>query len=322
MDRTAGRNTVSGIVRGLFPTSRNGAFGGLRRGEMIAGYLFLLPNLIGFLVFALIPIVAALTLTFTSWDLVTAPKFVGLDNYGQMLHDQLFWQTASNSLYYTVGAVPIAVFIAFWLALLLNRKMRGVVFFRTVFFLPYVTLTVAIAIVWQWLYNPDIGLINYILGLFGIDGPQWLQSTTWAMPAVIVMSDWQGIGYPILIFLAGLQGIPEEYYEAAKIDGASGFQQLRYITVPLLSPATFFILTTSFISAMQAFDQFYVMTQGGPAYATTPLVMYIYQSGFQFFKMGYACTLAAVLFLAIFFITIVQWRMAKSWVYGFTPDEA
>jgi multiple sugar transport system permease protein len=142
----------------------------------------------------------------------------------------------------------------------------------------------------------------------------------WAMPAVIVMSDWQGIGYPILIFLAGLQSIPEEYYEAARIDGASSWQQLRYITVPLLSPATFFILTTSFIGAMQAFDQFYVMTQGGPAYATTPLVMYIYQNGFEFFRMGYAATLAAVLFLVIFVITIVQWRVAKSWVYGFTPE--
>jgi multiple sugar transport system permease protein len=318
MARVLGRNKK--LAGDLRPTTRRRAFRSLRREEMITGYLFLLPNLLGFLVFALLPIVAALALTFTKWDLISPPTFVGLSNYGLLLHDSLFWQTAWNSVYYTVGAVPIAVFIAFWLALLLNRAIRGVVFFRTVFFLPYVTLTVAIAIVWDWLYNPDIGLFNYLLGLMGIHGPLWLESTTWAMPAVIVMSDWQGIGYPILIFLAGLQGIPEEYYEAARIDGASWWQQIRYITVPLLSPATFFILTTSFIGAMQAFDQFYVMTQGGPAYSTTPLVMYIYQSGFEFFRMGYAATLAAVLFLAIFLITIVQWRVAKSWVHGFTIE--
>src|SRR2546430_1965474 len=182
-----GRDKTKTSTGEVHHTVRGGSFSGLRREEMIAGYLFLLPNLIGFLLFALIPIVAALALTFTKWDLISPPKFVGLSNYGLLLRDALFWQTAWNSVYYTVGAVPIAVFIAFWIALLLNRKMRGVVFFRTIYFLPYVTLTVAVAIVWNWLYNPDIGLINYVLGLVGIHGPQWLESTTWAMPAVIIM---------------------------------------------------------------------------------------------------------------------------------------
>ena len=221
---------------------------------------------------------------------------------------------------YTLGAVPIGVFIAFWLALLLNRKMRGVVFFRTVFFLPYVTLTVAIAIVWAWIYHPELGLVNYLLGFVGIDGPRWLQSTTWAMPAIIIMSNWKGIGYAMLIFLAGLQAIPQDLQEAATIDGASAFQRLRHITVPLLAPTTFFILVTSFIAAMQAFDQFYVMTQGGPAYATTTLVMYIFQNGFEWFQMGYAATVAVVLFASIFAITALQWRFARSWAYGHEID--
>jgi multiple sugar transport system permease protein len=298
------------------PQRRGGALGGLRREETIAGYLFLLPNLIGFLIFSLIPIAATFGLTLTDWNLVGKRSFVGLENYLKLVNDKLFWQTARNTVVYTIGAVPAGVFIAFWLALLLNRKMRGVVFFRTIFFLPHVTLTVAIAIVWAWIYHPELGLLNYLLGRVGIDGPRWLQSTTWAMPAIIIMSNWKGIGYAMLIFLAGLQAIPQELLEAATIDGASPFQRLRHIVVPLLAPTTFFILVTSFIGAMQAFDQFYVMTQGGPAYSTTTLVMYIYQNGFEWFQMGYAATVAVVLFACIFVVTALQWRLAGSWAYG------
>lgn len=289
--------------------------------EAIAGYLFLLPNLVGFLVFNLLPILAAFFLTLTEWNLMDSPRFVGLQNFRQLLGDPLFWKTVGNTVYYTIFAVPIGVFIAFWLALLLNRKMKGVVFFRTIFFLPSVTLGVAIAIVWVWIYHPELGLLNYGLELIGIDGPSWLQSTAWAMPAIIIMNNWVGIGGAMLIYLAGLQAIPEEYYEAATIDGATWLQQLRYITVPLISPTTFFILITSFIGAMQGFDSFYVMTRGGPAYATTPLVMYIFQNGFEWFRMGYAAALAAVLFVAIFAITAVQWGLARSWVFGFTAEQ-
>jgi len=274
-----------------------------------------MPNFLGFVLFSLVPLFASVALTFTKWNMVDAPKFAGADNYLTLVSDKLFWKTLGNAAYYTIVAVPIAVFLAFWLALLLNRSMRGMKFFRTVFFLPYVTLTVAIAIVWSWIYNPDLGLINYVLGLLGIDGPQWLESTTWAMPAVIIMSDWQGIGYPLLIFLAALQGVPEEYYDSARVDGASWLQQVRHVTVPMVAPATFFILVTSFIGAMQGFDQFYIMTQGGPAYSTTTIVMYIYQQGFQWFNMGYAATLAVALFLAIFLITIVGWRIGTSRVH-------
>ncbi|GAA2097080.1 sugar ABC transporter permease [Microlunatus panaciterrae] len=279
------------------------------RVEARAGYLFLLPNLLGFLIFSLVPIAACLALTFTKWNLILPPAFTGGKNYQQMVSDQLFWKTLGNTAYYTIGAVPIAIFIAFWLALLLNRGMRGVKFFRTIYFLPYVTLTVAIAIVWSWIYNPDLGLINYVVGLFGIDGPDWLQSPTWAMPAIIIMSDWKGIGYPMLIFLAALQGVPEEYYESAKIDGANWLQRVTHVTVPTIAPATFYIIVISFIGAMQGFDQFYVMTKGGPAYATTTIVMYIYQQGFQWFNMGYAATLAVALFLVISLITALMWRV-------------
>jgi multiple sugar transport system permease protein len=298
------------------PARRGSAWRGIRRNETIAGYLFLLPNFLGFLVFSLIPIAASFALTLTEWDLIGERRFVGLANFQKLLTDDLFWQSARNTVYYTLAAVPAGVFIAFWLALLLNRKMRGVVFFRTVFFLPHVTLTVAIALVWAWIYNPELGLLNYGLALLGIDGPRWLQSTTWAMPAVVIMSNWKGIGYAMLVFLAGLQAIPQDLIEAATVDGASWLQRLRHIVVPLLAPTTFFILVTSFIGAMQAFDQFYVMTQGGPAFTTTTLVMYVFQNGFEWFQMGYAATVAVALFASIFAITALQWRFGQSWVYG------
>ena len=282
--------------------------GRLAAAEARAGYLFLLPNFLGFLVFSVIPIGACLVLTFTDWDLMSQPTFVGGQNYARMITDELFWKTLGNSAVYTVGAVPIAIFIAFWLALLLNRGMRGVKIFRTIYFLPYVTLTVAIAIVWSWIYNPDLGLFNYLLGLVGVDGPDWLQDPNWAMFSIIVMSNWKGIGYPMLIFLAALQGVPEEYHEAARIDGANWLRRIRHITVPSVAPATFYVVVVSFIGAMQGFDQFYVMTQGGPAYATTTIVMYIYQNGFQWFDMGYAATLAVALFVLISLVTAVMWR--------------
>ena len=292
------------------------AWQGVRRNETIAGYLFLLPNFLGFLAFSLFPILASFALTLTDWNLIGERKFVGLDNFRRLLSDELFWKTARNTFYYTVAAVPAGVFIAFWLALLLNRQMRGVVFFRTIFFLPHVTLTVAIALVWAWIYHPELGLLNFGLSLVGIDGPRWLQSTAWAMPAVVIMSNWKGIGYAMLVFLAGLQAIPQDLVEAATVDGASWFQRLRHIVVPLLAPTTFFILVTSFIGAMQAFDQFYVMTQGGPAYSTTTLVMYVFQNGFQWFRMGYAATVAVALFACIFAVTALQWRFGQAWVYG------
>lgn len=299
------------------PNARVGKFSDMRRKEALAGYLFLLPNLLGFLTFSIFPIVAAIALTFSEWDLASSPTFSGLDNFWQMAGDDLFWRALRNTFYYAGVAVPTGVFIAFWLALLVNRPMRGVFVFRLIYFLPHVTLTVAAAIVWAWIYHPEFGLINYLLSMLGIQGPNWLFNSNWAMPAIIIMSNWKGVGYAMLIFLAGLQGIPAELYEAAIMDGANSRQQLRYITVPMLSPTTFFVLTTSFIGAFQGFDQFYIMTQGGPAFSTTTLVLYIFNNGFQYFKMGYAGSMATVLFLCILAVTLLQWRVAKSWVHGF-----
>jgi len=218
--------------------------------------MFLLPNLIGFIVFMLFPILFAFYIMLTDWSLAKPPEFIGLKNFDTMVNDRLFWKSLVNSFYYTFVAVPTGIFIAFWLALALNRKMRGIIFFRTVYFLPQITLTVAAATIWRWIYQPEIGMINHVLDWFGIDGPKWIHDTKWAMPSVIIMSNWQGIGFAMLILLAGLQGIPEEYYEAASIDGASGWQRMRYVTLPMLSPAIFFVVVTSLIGAFQAFDQF------------------------------------------------------------------
>lgn len=308
-------------VESAVNTRSGDTLSGLRRKEAYAGYMFLLPNFIGFMVFSIFPIVAAIYLTFTDWDLAGSANFTGLDNFSKMANDDIFWQALFNTFYFSFVAVPTGVFVSFWLAVMINRKMRGVLTFRVIYFLPQVTLTVAAAIVWSWLYHPEFGLFNYFLSLVGIEGPNWLFNRNWAMPAIIIMSNWQGIGYAMLIFLAGLQGIPGELYEAAVVDGASPWQQLKNITIPMISPTTFFVLTTSFIGSFQGFDQFFVMTNGGPGFATTTLVLHIFRNGFEFFKMGYASSMATILFFCILAITLFQWQVAKRWVYEF-DDEA
>ncbi len=305
--------------RGVLSDLRR-AFTGLQGEETLAGFLFILPNFLGFVVFSLFPIAFAVYITFTEWNLAKPPVFIGFQNFVTLWNDPLFWKTLWNTAYYTFVAVPTGVFVAFWLAILMNRKMKGIIIFRTIYFLPQITLTVAAAVVWGWLYNPELGLFNYLLDLVGIEGPRWLSSTAWAMPAIIIMGNWQGIGFAMLILLAGLQGIPGELYEAAEIDGAGDGQRLRYITLPMLTPTIFFVVVTSLIGAFQGFDQFYVMTNGGPAKSTTTLVLYIFQNGFSFFKMGYGSALAFMLFIGILIITLVQWQLANRWVYGFQDN--
>ncbi len=283
----------------------------IKNREATSGFLFLFPNFFGFLLFNLIPITACFILSFTKWNFSTSPTLIGFKNYTSLLSDQLFWKYLWNTIYYTILTVPLTIIVGFILAYILNRKIRGIVFFRTLYFLPSVTLFVAVAVIWSWIYNADFGLLNYILSLFGIQGPNWLQSSTWAMPAIIIMGVWKGSGYSMLIYLAGLQSIPGEYYEASTIDGAGWYQQIRYITIPLIYPTTFFILVTSTISAIQGFDQFYVMTHGGPAGATTTLVYYIFENAFEWFNMGYASSAAIVLFIIIMALTLFQWRFAN-----------
>ncbi len=311
-------SSASALPSPVLP-KRQGLTGRQRR-NLIAGYAFLIPNLVGVLIFSLFPILTTLYLTFTEWDLSSTPQFTGIQNFIRMAQDDLFWKTIGNTFYYTFVAVPVAVFLAFWLALLLDRKMKGVLSFRVIYFLPHVTLTVAASIIWAWIFQPEYGLINYALYQINIDGPYWLTDSRWAMISIIIMSNWKGIGYAMLIFLAGLQGIPPELIDAATVDGATPWRKLRHVKIPLLTPTIFFVLTTSFIGAFQAFDQFMIMTQGGPAFATTPLVLYIYQKGFNQFYMGYATSMATVLFLCILAFTLFQWQIANRWVYGFDMD--
>ncbi len=283
-------------------------------GDKFWALVFLLPNLLGFLIFILGPIIASFCLSFTSWDLLTPVKWIGFENYQTLITDQVFWKVLWNTIYYTIGTVPAGIIISLFLAIALNQKIKGVKIFRATYFLPVISSTVAVAVVWQWLYNPEFGLLNYLLALIGIEGPKWLTSTTWAMPAIIVTSIWKNLGFNMLLFLAGLQGIPETFYEAAQIDGANWWQQFRNITIPLLSPTTFFVVIMSIINSFQVFDQIYIMTEGGPARSTSVLVHYLYQNAFEYFKMGYASAIAYVLFFLVFIITLIQLKRSKDWV--------
>lgn len=283
--------------------------------ETLSAYLFLLPNGLGFLAFTAIPVVAALVLAFYDWDLLLGAEFVGLENFRQLIFaDASFHAAFLNTFYFALVSVPLTAGIGLLAALLCNVALRGITLFRAIFLLPYVTITVALSLVWKWLYLPDRGLINELLSLVGIHGPSWLVSPVWAMPALIVMSVWKSFGYNMVLFLAGLQGIPTHLYEAAMLDGANGWQRFRYVTLPLLSPTTFFVVIISIIGSFQVFDQAFIMTGGGPGVATTTMVLFIYQVGFQSFHMGYAAASAWLLFAVIFVFTIIQFRVQRRWV--------
>jgi len=296
--------------------ARRGGLSPLRRQETIAGYLFLLPNILGFLVFSSIPVVATFSISLLDWDLIRAPRFVGIDNYVKLLTDDaVFRKVLFNTAYYVIGTVPAGIILSLLLALAMNANVRGIALFRVIFFIPVISASVAVAVMWRWLYNTDYGLINMLLTSVGLKGVPWLASTAWAMPAVILMAIWKSLGYNMVIFLAGLQSIPVHLHEAAAIDGANGVQRFRYITLPLLAPTTFFVLVISVISSFQVFDLAFVLTKGGPGDATNTMVMYIYNQAFQFFHMGYAAAIAWVLFAIIFVITLLQHQLQKRWVH-------
>jgi len=288
---------------------------GLRRAEGRWALLFLAPSLIGFLLFTAFPVVAALLLSVARWDLMTAPALIGLGNYAQAMKDPLFWRVLLNTIYYTLATVPLGIIVSLAFAVALNEPIRGRLGLRAVYFMPVISSTVAVAMVWRWIYNPDFGLLNYVLSLLHLPTPGWLTSTTWAMPAIIIMSVWKDLGYGVVIFLAGLQGIPQHLYDAAAVDGASRWQQFWGITLPLLTPTTFFASVVYGINSFQVFGQVYMMTQGGPNYATSTMVYYIYVNAFQFFKMGYASALSWILFAFIFAFTLVQMRYQRTWVH-------
>jgi multiple sugar transport system permease protein len=282
---------------------------GWRRYGILA--LFLGPSLLGLAAFTLLPIGASLGISFTDWDLLTQPAFVGFGNYSRLLTDAEFWRTLRNTVTFLVGYVPLVLVTGLLIAVLLNSAIPLRQVFRTLYFVPVVTSWVAVALVWKWLFNPAYGLINTALDSLGISGPAWLFDPNWAMVAVILTSVWKDTGFIMVIMLAGLQGIPREYYEAASIDGATRPQGLWHITIPLLAPTLIFCLSISLIGAFQVFDQVYVMTEGGPAGATMVLVERVISNAFSYSRMGYASAMSWVLFLLIFVTTIFFYRLRK-----------
>jgi multiple sugar transport system permease protein/alpha-1,4-digalacturonate transport system permease protein len=293
------------------PPRRRRSARGLR--NALIGWSFILPNLLGFVAITLVPVIAAFTLSFAAWDGYNPPKWIGLKNFQRLLHDDSTMTALRNTLYYAVGHVPLTLLAALGLALLLNRKMRGVAFFRAVAFFPYITSMVAVAIVWNMLFNPQFGPVNQFLHLFGVsNGPGWTTSTTWAMPAVIVTSVWRDMGYYMILFLAGLQAIPKELYEAAQVDGANAWQRFRSVTLPGLRPTTFLVLILLTVQSFKVFDLIFVMTGGGPGRATLVLSQQIYQTGIVNGEYGYASAISVVLFLLVLVLTLTQfWFNAR-----------
>ncbi|MGQ9555482.1 MAG: carbohydrate ABC transporter permease, partial [Anaerolineae bacterium] len=272
------------------------------------------PWILGFLAWTLGPMVASAALAFTSYEILLAPKWVGLDNFGGMLRDEIFLKSLGNTTYYTFIGVPLQIVVALFAAILLNQKVRGVSIYRTAFYLPSLAPAVANAMVWLWLLNPEFGLANALLRALGLPPQRWLMDVNLAKPSMIIMSLW-GIGSQMIIFLAGLQGIPDLYYEAATVDGAKRWDTIRHITMPLLSPSIFFNTVVGIIGSFQVFTTAFVATGGGPQNATLFYVLYLYWNGFQYFKMGYASALAWVLFVIILGFTLLQFRIGQYWVY-------
>ncbi len=284
--------------------------------EERAAWLFLAPSLVLFAIFTAIPVISAFFISFTQWNLFNEVTWVGLGNYLELAKDEIFAKVLGNTAYFVLVSVPVQIVLALLCALVLNRGIKGQTFFRVVYFLPVVTSTIAAALVWAWLFNSNFGLINAGLSLVGVtDLPKWMGSTRWAMPAIIIVSIWQNLGYAMVLFLAGLQNIGKDVHDAAALDGATGWDRFWHITLPLLSPTTFFVLVISIIGSFQVFELVLVMTKAGPANATNTLVYYIYQNGFQFYQMGYASAAAMVLFLIVLAFTLVQYRLQRRWVH-------
>jgi multiple sugar transport system permease protein len=276
---------------------------------------FLAPTLIGMAVLSAGPILATVAISLTRWDLLTAPKFAGFDNYIALLSDARFLVALRNTFFYTIVSVPLGLTIALGLAIALNQKIRGIAFIRTAYFLPVVTSTIAIALVWQWIYSADSGLLNEVIGIFGIPAQKWLSDPTLAMPSIIAMSIWQGLGVDVIIFLAGLQAVPSELLDAGSVDGAGRWTRFRYVTLPLLTPSLFFTGVLSLIGALQVFDQIFVLAKPRPTEATITVVYFIYENGFKFFKMGYASAASWILFLIVALFTAIYFRSQSRWVH-------
>ena len=283
-----------------------------------AAYFFLAPAVIAIFIFFFIPVIAAFVMSFTDFDIYALGnfntiRFIGFNNYSKLFEDPLFWQSLKNTIYYVVLATPLAIAVSLGAAILLNSKLikyKG--FFRLSYFIPYITTLVAVAIVWRFIYHPKFGILNYFLGLFGVDPIDWLGDPNLAMPAIVIMSVWKTFGYNMIIFIAGLQNIPEDLYEAASLEGANEWQKFKTVTIPMLAPTTLFVSIITIVGYFQLFAEPYIMTQGGPLNKTLSIVQYMYQQGFRWWNMGYSASISFVLFFIILVVTILQFKLQKN----------
>jgi multiple sugar transport system permease protein len=283
-----------------------------------AAYIFLAPALSAILLFFFIPVIAALFISFTDFDIYglndfSSTRFVGIKNYINLFNDPLFWKALGNTFFYVIIAAPLSIAVSLGAALLLNSKFvkfKGI--FRLSYFLPVVTTLIAVSIIWRFIYHPKFGILNYLLNYFNINSVDWLGDPNIALPAIIIMSVWKNFGYNMIIFIAGLQNIPQYLYEAAEIEGANGWQKFKSITIPMLAPTTLFISIITMIGFFQLFAEPYVMTQGGPLNSTLSIVLYMYNEGFKWWNMGYSASIAFVLFFIIFIATLIQFKIQKN----------
>ena len=277
--------------------------------------LMILPALLGTLIFTFIPVIGSFFISLTRWNLIGPPKFVGVKNYVQLLSDPLFYKVLTTTSLYAVVVVIFSILFPIILAIALNQKIKATPIFRTAYFLPVVTPMVVVAIIWSWIFDPTNGIFNVLLNKIGIMyTPLWLYDPNLALITIIIVSVWKNIGYYMVIFLASLQSVPESLYEAAEIDGATGIKKHWNITIPMLTPAIFFVCIMSTISSFQVFDLVYLMTDGGPGNSTMVIVYWLYKNAFEFFKLGYASSIAYVLFIIILLLTLIQWKLRKKWV--------
>lgn len=277
-----------------------------------AGWVFIMPALIGTMIFIVIPVLCSFGLSFTKWDLLNPIEFVGLNNYKEIFTEPLFYKILLNTVIFAISSSFFGVIIPLVLAAILNSKIKGAEFYKTAYFLPFITPMIVIGIVWDWIFDPNIGLLNHVLHMH----INWLYNPNFALPVLIFVSVWKLIGYNMIIFISSLSGISQSMFEAAKIDGANAYQTFKYVTIPLLSPTIFFVVIITAISSFQVFDLIYLMTQGGPLDSTNVLVYAIYKNAFEYFNVGKASAIAYVLFVIILVLTLIQWNLRKKLVYN------
>jgi multiple sugar transport system permease protein len=286
------------------------------RSESSYGYAFIAPMVLGYALFVLLPIITTFVLSLTDWSLIRQPNFIGLENFVTMFTgDPVFWITTKNTFYFTALLLPANLVLTLWLASMLTANIRGVGFFRTAIFTPVVTSVVVWGILWKYIFQTDNGIINILLQFIGIDGPQWLYNTSLAIPVVALVTLIKGLGMNMVIFIAAMQDVPDMYYEAAELDGASKWQQFMNITLPQIAPAIFLVTTMTIIGSLKIFGQIYIMTEGGPGTSSYVYVYYIYQQAFRFYEFGYASAISTILFFIVLILTIVQWKLRTKWIY-------